>query len=190
MPGVMLVRVIGMQHEFEIFHPKGCEIRIGVNQRGSQHLFVERNRFREICHEEVHGKNGKSAAVVVCGHPGFVCALGSHPCPLFFLFFNCAYVVRNSRWLFAPANENESAAGQDEKATQKPRDLDDSPSLDNHSLAAYLQVVLLARHEDARMNEPGDAQHDEEYPRNHERFIFQRDASRSHTQKLQHAKCS
>ena len=50
---VVVVGVIGVQHEIEAEQMQSCKIRIGVAHGSAENIAVERERLRDIAHQQV-----------------------------------------------------------------------------------------------------------------------------------------
>src|SRR5215471_13945993 len=75
---MVVVGMVGVQHELRSLQFECGEILIGVMDRCTQHLAVEGKRSPYIANQQVHGEPWQRAAVIVGRHPTGSGALHGH----------------------------------------------------------------------------------------------------------------
>ena len=73
-----VVSVVGVEHQFLAEDPDRGEISVEVVDGGVQHGAVERNRARDVAHDQVDAELGELSAVVGGGHPRLALPLLRH----------------------------------------------------------------------------------------------------------------
>src|SRR5260370_1298123 len=74
-PGMLVVGVVGVEHELDAVHREGREIRVRIVNPRREHLPVKLDGPRDLAHEQVHRQHGEPAPKTVGGHPRIARAL-------------------------------------------------------------------------------------------------------------------